>query len=83
MGHTLIHTPRSQNDLAATSRTLIVYVSGKIYASPERNFAFLIQIAVRESHDADYYFILQQINNETLLLIISSNAYYIQHSRSK
>ena len=83
MDHTLIHTARAQNNTAATSRTLIVYVFAKTHADSERNFAFFIQTAVRESHDADYYFILQQINNEifdiTKLPKLPSNAHYILH----
>jgi hypothetical protein len=71
------------NDLTATSHTLIVYVFGKTHASAEQNLAFFIRTAVRQSHQADYYFILQQINNTvfdgTKLPILPSNAHYIQH----
>jgi hypothetical protein len=71
------------NDLVATSRTLIVYVFGKTHVSAEQNLAFFIRTAVRQSHHADYYFILQQIDNEifdgTKLPILPSNAHYVQH----
>ena len=44
---------------------------------------FFIRTAVCESHNADYYFILQQISNKifhkTKLPILPSNAHYIQH----
>jgi hypothetical protein len=83
MHHTLIHTPRSQNDTVETSRTLIVYVFGETHESSEQNLAFFVRNAVRESHDADYYFILQQINKKIFdkrkLPKLPSNAQYIQH----
>jgi hypothetical protein len=72
-----------RNDLGETSRTLIVYVFGKTHAFAERNLDFFIRTAVCQSHHADYYFILQQINNEIFdekkLPILPSNAHYIQH----
>jgi hypothetical protein len=71
------------NDLVATSRTLIVYVFAKTHVSSEKNLAFFIRTAVRQSHHADYYFILQQIDNKTFneskLPILPSNAHYVQH----
>jgi hypothetical protein len=78
-----MNTSRLSNDLVATSRTLIVYIFGQTHALAEQNLAFFIRTAVRQSHNADYYFILQQINNtvfdETKLPILPSNAHYIQH----
>jgi hypothetical protein len=71
------------NDPVETSRTLIVYVFGKTHVSSEKNLAFFIRTAVRQSHHADYYFILQQIDNkifdESKLPILPSNAHYVQH----
>ena len=47
-----------------TSRTLVVYVFAKTHVSSEQNLAFFIRTAVRQSHDADYYFILQKTDNK-------------------
>ncbi len=78
-----ISTSRISNGLVAPSRTLIVYVYGKSHALAEQNFAFFIRTAVRQSHDTDYYFILQEINKEAFdevkLPELPSNAHYIQH----
>jgi hypothetical protein len=78
-----INTTESSNNLTTSSRTLIVYVYGKSHALAEQNLAFFIRTAVRQSHHADYYFILQQIDNkifdETKLPILPSNAHYVQH----
>jgi hypothetical protein len=83
LADTSIKTSRPSNDIVAISRTLIIYVFGKSHALAEQNLAFFIRTAVRQSHHADYYFILQQINNEifdeTKLPILPSNADYIQH----
>jgi hypothetical protein len=72
-----------RNKMAPPTRTLVVYVYAKTHELAEQNLAFFIRTAVRNSHDADYYFILQQINNisidEKKLLILPSNAHYIQH----
>ena len=66
-----------------STRTLVVYVYGKTNKLAEQNLAFFIHNAVRNSHDADYYFILQKIGNvtfnERLLPLLPSNAHYIQH----
>jgi hypothetical protein len=65
------------------TRTLVVYVYAKTHQLAEQNLAFFIDTAVRDSHDADYYFILQKINNvsfdERQLPSLPSNAHYIQH----
>jgi len=78
-----INTTQSPNNLTTSSRTLIVYVYGKSHALAEQNLAFFIRTAVRQSHHADYYFILQQIDNkifdETKLPTLPSNAHYVQH----
>jgi hypothetical protein len=78
-----INRKRSPNDLNTSSRTLIVYIFANTYAFYEENLAFFIRAAVRQSHNADYYFILQQMGNkivnETKLPILPSNAHYVQH----
>jgi len=71
------------HNMTSPTRTLVVYVYGKTHGLAEENLAFFIRTAVRNSHEADYYFILQQINNitfnETKLPLLPSNAHYIQH----
>ena len=71
------------DNLIATSRTLIVYVFGETHPEAKQNLAFFIRTAVRQSDNADYYFILQQINNKIFdkrkLPKLPSNAHYIQH----
>jgi hypothetical protein len=71
------------HNMTSPTRTLVVYVYGKTHGLAEENLAFFIRTAVHHSHDADYYFILQQINNitfnETKLPLLPSNAHYIQH----
>ncbi len=72
-----------RNKMAPPTRTLVVYVYAKTHELAEQNLAFFIRTAVRDSHDADYYFILQQINNKPIdeknLPLLPSNAHYIQH----
>ncbi len=71
------------NNTKSKTRTLVVYVYAKTHQAAEQNLAFFIRTAVRDSHDADYYFILQQVNNITVdeqkLPSLPSNAHYIQH----
>ena len=71
------------NDAISTGRTLVVYVYGKTHGSAMENLLFFIRTAVRSSHNADYYFILQQVNglvlDEKTLPTLPSNAHYIQH----
>ena len=75
--------PQSSSNAILSTRTLIIYVYGETHASAEENLVFFIRAAVRSSHDADYYFILQQIKNkvpdEKKLPPLPSNAQYIQH----
>jgi hypothetical protein len=67
----------------SSSRVLVVYVYAKTHALAEQNLAFFIRTAVHSFHSADYYFILQQMNNqyinETTLPLLPSNAHYIHH----
>ena len=83
LDYNLIPTYRFPNGPTATSRTLIVYVFGETHAKAEQNLAFFIRNAVHQSHNADYYFILQQINDrffdKNKLPKLPSNAHYIQH----
>ena len=66
------------------TRTLVVYVYAKTHELAEQNLAFFIHNAVHASHDADYYFILQNLDNipvdERRLPLLPSNAHYIQHA---
>lgn len=65
------------------TRTLVIYVFGNTHESAEENLRFFIRTAVHASHDADYYFILQRINNTyydiSKLPKLPSNGYYLQH----
>ncbi len=74
---------KTPHNMFLPTRTLVVYVYGKTHGLAEQNLAFFIHTAVRASHDADYYFILQKINNATFderqLPSLPSNAHYIQH----
>ena len=71
------------NHTLPSNRTLIIYVFGKTHESAEENLAFFIRTAVRDFHNADYYFILQQINvthfDLSKLPPLPSNGHYIQH----
>ena len=73
----------SFNEGVLPTRTLVVYVYGETHASATDNLVFFIRTAVRSSHDADYYFILQQIRNkvfdEKTLPPLPPNAHYLQH----
>jgi hypothetical protein len=74
------------NTTALPSRTLVVYVYGNTHKLSEENLAFFIRTAVRDSHNADYYFILQRIDNvyfdENTLPLLPTNAHYIQHENT-
>lgn len=65
------------------TRSLILYIFGNTHTSAEENLRFFIRTAVQASHDADYYFILQRLNNTYYdlekLPKLPSNGYYIQH----
>ena len=71
------------NDTTSPTRTLVIYVYGETHASAADNLAFFVRTALRSSHDADYYFILQQIGNkvfdEKTLPPLPPNAHYLQH----
>jgi hypothetical protein len=71
------------NNNPSSARVLVVYVYAKTHALAEQNLAFFIRNAVHNSHHADYYFILQQMDNkyvnETTLPLLPSNAHYIHH----
>jgi hypothetical protein len=71
------------NNNPPSTRVLVVYVYAKTHGLAEQNLAFFIRTAVNNSHHADYYFILQQMNNkyvdETTLPLLPSNAHYIHH----
>lgn len=73
----------SVDTISSGTRTLVIYVYGKTHPLSEENFVFFIRTAVRASHDADYYFILQRTNDfvldEKKLPILPSNAHYIHH----
>jgi len=68
---------------SSQTRTLIIYVYAETHGLARQNLNFFIRTAVNQSHDADYYFILQRINGatftETQLPTLPSNAHYIQH----
>lgn len=68
---------------SALARTLVVYVYAKTHGFAQKNLEFFIRTAVNQSHDADYYFILQQSNgiflNESQLPLLPSNAHYVHH----
>jgi hypothetical protein len=69
--------------MTSPERTLVVYVYGKTHQLAKENLAFFIRTAVYDSNYVDYYFVLQQINNESFdeqnLPQLPSNAHYIQH----
>jgi hypothetical protein len=71
------------NKITSPTRVLVVYVYAETHTLSEENLRLFIRLAVRNTHDADYYFILQQLHNETVdettLPILPSNAHYIQH----
>ena len=66
-----------------SNRVLVVYIYAKTHALAEQNLVFFIRTAVHSFQPADYYFILQQINNqyinEATLPLLPSNAHYIHH----
>jgi len=70
-------------NITSPEHTLVVYVFGKTHQVAEENLAFFIRTAVYDSDNIDYYFILQQINNEHFdekkLPLLPPNAHYIQH----
>jgi hypothetical protein len=78
-----LNKSRVTTNAATSSRTLIVYVYAKTHQLAEQNLAFFIRATIRDSHDADYYFILQEIDNKTIdeknLPLLPSNAHYIHH----
>ena len=87
---TSIHYRRNTNNIPdiplpvpQLTRTLIIYVYAETHGLARQNLNFFIRTAVNQSHDADYYFILQRINGatftETQLPTLPSNAHYIQH----
>ena len=87
---TSIHYRRNTNNIPdiplpvpQLTRTLIIYVYAETHGLARQNLNFFIRTAVNQSHDADYYFILQRINgatfNESQLPTLPSNAHYIQH----
>lgn len=71
------------NNLTSSARTLVLYIYGKTHDLAEDNLEFFIRNAIRNIDDADYYIILQQINNKTFneqnLPHLPSNAHYFQH----
>jgi hypothetical protein len=78
-----LHQSQLSNNTVSPGRTLVVYVYAKSHDFAEQNLVFFIRTAVRQYHDADYYFILQQINNvpfdKNKLPLLPSNAHYVQH----
>ncbi|CAF3374311.1 unnamed protein product [Rotaria sp. Silwood2] len=66
-----------------TGRVLVIYIWANIDIQALGNLEFLISYGVHPSQPADYYFILQQVNNmavnESRLPKLPSNAHYIQH----
>ncbi|CAF3141264.1 unnamed protein product [Rotaria sp. Silwood2] len=64
-------------------RVLVIYVWADTDVQAVGNLQFFIRYGVHPSQPADYYFILQQVNNKTVnesrLPILPSNAHYIQH----
>ena len=64
-------------------RVLVIYVWADTDVSSLGNLAFFIRHGVHRSQPADYYFILQNVNNKTVnesgLPSLPPNAHYIQH----
>lgn len=79
----LLNQSESGNKSKLPTRTLVVYVYGKTHELAQENLEYFIYTAINSTHDADYYIILQQINNVTVdekqLPILPSNAHYLQH----
>ena len=86
ISHPLLTTSKVQNNTPSSTsptRTLVIYAYGETHASAKENLLFFIRTAVRSSHDADYYFILQRVKNQVFdekeLPPLPPNAQYIQH----
>ncbi|CAF2743625.1 unnamed protein product [Rotaria sp. Silwood2] len=66
-----------------TGRVLVIYVWADTDVQAVGNLQFFIRYGVHSSQPADYYFILQKVNNklvnESGLPMLPSNAHYIQH----
>ena len=78
-----LYEPKVFNNSTPRTRALVIYAYGETHPSAPENLAFFIRTAVHASHDADYYFILQQIRDKVFdtnaLPPLPSNAHYIQH----
>jgi hypothetical protein len=71
-------------DNSVQSELLLVYVFSNTHAHALNNLKYFIKNAVRENDGADYYFILQNVNNKIvdeseLPPLPKRNAHYIQH----
>ncbi len=67
----------------ADNRILVIYVYAANHIHALKNLRYFIRTAVRSDDYADYFFILQQVNNtymdERLLPSLPNNAHYIHH----
>lgn len=78
-----LSSSKMSEEIEPPPRTLIVYIYGKTHQMSEENLSFFIRTAVRASHNADYYFIIQRINgsifDEKQFPSLPSNAHYVFH----
>ena len=77
-----IHSLDTAEGITIPKQTLVIYVCTKKHAFAEENLAFFIRTAVRSSHGADYYFILQNGDlrfDQKALPTLPANAHYIEY----
>lgn len=76
-------TLKSKLKFVNNDRVLVLYVWVDTDVQAIGNLKFFIRHAIHPSQPADYYFILQKVNNsfvnESRLPVLPSNAHYLQH----